>query len=99
MEALAETDGFIDRLIVALLIASLNSDGEIASPSKSFSTPTLGLIWFGAAVSLAEILTGTYFAPLGIEQGLAAILLGHLIAGACAYERDQIEHRTADEMP
>ena len=24
-----------------------------------------GLIWFGAWVSLAEILTGTYFAPLG----------------------------------
>ena len=24
-----------------------------------------GLIWFGAAVSIAEMLTGTYFAPLG----------------------------------
>ena len=24
-----------------------------------------GLIWFGAGVSIAEILTGTYFAPLG----------------------------------
>ena len=30
-----------------------------------------GLIWFGAAVSLAEILTGTYFAPLGFFQGPA----------------------------
>ena len=38
-----------------------------------------GLIWFGAGVSLAEILTGTYFAPLGFRRGLAAILLGHLI--------------------
>ncbi len=38
-----------------------------------------GLIWFGAAVSIAEILTGTYFAPLGFGKGLAAILLGHLI--------------------
>ena len=37
------------------------------------------LIWFGAGVSLAEILTGTYFAPLGMGRGLAAILLGHLI--------------------
>ena len=27
-----------------------------------------GLIWFGAGVSIAEILTGTYFAPLGIWQ-------------------------------
>lgn len=38
-----------------------------------------GLIWFGAAVSIAEILTGTYFAPLGFGKGLLAILLGHII--------------------
>lgn len=38
-----------------------------------------GLIWFGAAVSIAEILTGTYFAPLGFTKGLLAILLGHII--------------------
>lgn len=37
------------------------------------------LIWFGAAVSIAEILTGTYLAPLGFQKGLAAILLGHVI--------------------
>ena len=42
---------------------------------------TNSLIWFGAAVSIAEILTGTYFATLGMEQGLLAILLGHLIGG------------------
>lgn len=38
-----------------------------------------GLIWFGAGVSIAEILTGTYFAPLGMAKGLAAILIGHVI--------------------
>ena len=38
-----------------------------------------GLIWFGAGVSIAEILTGTYLASLGMKKGLAAILLGHLI--------------------
>ena len=38
-----------------------------------------GLIWFGAAVSIAEILTGTYFAPLGFAKGLLAILIGHVI--------------------
>ena len=38
-----------------------------------------GLIWFGAGVSLAEILTGTYFSALGFQKGLAAILLGHVI--------------------
>ncbi len=38
-----------------------------------------GLIWFGAAVSIAEISTGTYFAPLGFSKGLLAILVGHII--------------------
>ena len=38
-----------------------------------------GLIWFGAGVSIAEILTGTYLAPLGMEKGLAAIVIGHII--------------------
>lgn len=38
-----------------------------------------GLIWFGAAVSIAEILTGTYFAPLGFRKGILAILIGHII--------------------
>lgn len=38
-----------------------------------------GLIWFGAGVSIAEILTGTYLAPLGFGKGLLAIVLGHVI--------------------
>lgn len=38
-----------------------------------------GLIWFGAAVSIAEIITGTYFAPLGLVKGILAIVLGHII--------------------
>ena len=37
------------------------------------------LIWFGAGVSIAEILTGTYFSSLGFQKGLAAILIGHVI--------------------
>lgn len=38
-----------------------------------------GLIWFGAGVSIAEILTGTYFAPLGFGKGISAIIIGHII--------------------
>ena len=53
-----------------------------SSSTRSLSTPTLGLVWFGASVSLAEILTGTFFAPLGLEQGIAAILMGHVIGCA-----------------
>lgn len=37
------------------------------------------LIWFGAAVSIAEIITGTYFAPLGFQKGILAIIIGHII--------------------
>lgn len=40
-----------------------------------------GLLWFDAALSIAEIFTGTLFAPLGFEQGVIAILLGHIIGG------------------
>ena len=46
---------------------------------KRTSVFSNGLIWFGAGVSIAEILTGTYLAPLGFGKGLAAIVLGHLI--------------------
>jgi putative hydroxymethylpyrimidine transporter CytX len=38
----------------------------------------LFFLWFGAAVSVAEILTGGYLAELGAAKGIWAILLGHL---------------------
>lgn len=41
-----------------------------------------GLIWFGAGVSIAEILTGTYFSGLGFKTGMAAIIVGHIIGCA-----------------
>lgn len=44
-----------------------------------------GLIWFGAGVSIAEILTGTYFAPLGFKTALLAIILGHVIGCTMMY--------------
>lgn len=44
-----------------------------------------GLIWFGAGVSLAEILTGTYFAPLGFSRGLLAVIIGHIIGCAMLF--------------
>jgi len=46
---------------------------------KKTSTFQNGLIWFGAGVSLAEILTGASFAPLGMVRGFAAIAIGHVI--------------------
>ncbi|MEL7564457.1 MAG: putative hydroxymethylpyrimidine transporter CytX [Dehalobacterium sp.] len=37
------------------------------------------LLWFGAAISIAEILTGALIAPLGLFKGTMAILIGHII--------------------
>ena len=53
-----------------------------------------GLIWFGAGVSIAEILTGTYFASLGMAKGILAILLGHLIGGALFFLAGYIGAKT-----
>ena len=52
------------------------------------------LIWFGAGVSIAEILIGTYFAPLGFAKGLAAILTGHVIGCAMMFLAGIIGGRT-----
>lgn len=49
---------------------------------QKYSNLTISLIWFSAAISMAEILTGTWFAPLGWSQGLIAIVFGHIIGGA-----------------
>lgn len=61
---------------------------------KKISDFQLSLIWFGAGVSIAEILTGTYFAPLGMTRGIAAILLGHLIGCTLMYFAGLIGART-----
>lgn len=44
----------------------------------SHDTPFF-FLWFGAAVSLSEMLAGTLLAPLGLVHGLVAIVLGHII--------------------
>ena len=52
------------------------------------------LIWFGAGVSLAEILTGTFFAPLGFRDGGIAIVVGHIIGCALLFLAGMIGART-----
>lgn len=37
------------------------------------------LLWLGAAISIAEIVTGTLMASLGLTRGVLAILVGHVI--------------------
>ena len=43
------------------------------------------LLWFGAAVSIAEILTGALLAPLGLKMGIVAIIIGHIIGAVILY--------------
>jgi putative hydroxymethylpyrimidine transporter CytX len=40
------------------------------------------LLWVGAAISVSEIFTGGLLAPLGFFQGIAVIIIGHLIGTA-----------------
>ena len=54
-------------------------DNGIEGTKKGTSILSNSIIWFGAGVSIAEILTGTYFAPLGFAKGILAILIGHVI--------------------
>ena len=61
---------------------------------KKTSVFANGLIWFGAGVSIAEILTGTYFAALGMARGIAAILLGHIIGCVLLFLSGLIGART-----
>lgn len=58
---------------------------KISIKEKGTSVSANSLIWFGAGVSIAEILTGTYLAPLGFGKGLAAIVLGHVIGCALLF--------------
>ena len=61
---------------------------------KRTSIPANALIWFGAGVSLAEILTGTFFAPLGFRDGGIAIVVGHIIGCVLLFLAGLIGART-----
>jgi putative hydroxymethylpyrimidine transporter CytX len=54
----------------------------------------LALIWFGAGVSIAEILTGTFIAPLGFTKGTFAIILGHIIGCSVLFAAGLIGAKT-----
>lgn len=50
----------------------MNKQTNNGRAAGGFHMTTLqsGLVWFGAGVSIAEILTGTYLAPLGFRRVL-----------------------------
>ena len=60
------------------------------SKANGISAFGSALVWFGAAVSIAEIEAGSALAPAAaggrLSAVLSAILLGHLLGGALALE-------------
>lgn len=54
---------------------------QVSENKKDFTGFALFALWFGAAISMAEIFTGGLLAPMGFSEGVKAILLGHLIGG------------------
>jgi putative hydroxymethylpyrimidine transporter CytX len=55
------------------------------APQEGASSLSQALLWFGAAISIAEILTGALCAPLGLSQGILAIMIGHVIGGVILF--------------
>ena len=77
-------------------IAAANQSTKSVRPvhERMTSVPENGLIWFGAAVSVAEILTGASLAPLGFKAALAALIVGHVIGCALLFCAGIIGART-----
>ena len=64
--------------------STLHSKVRTSSP-VSLSSLHLGILWFGAAVSLAEIITGTLYSSMSTGSAVLAILAGHLIGAVAFY--------------
>ncbi len=62
-----------------------SSETNTQAPRKGTSIRANSLIWFGAALSVAEIQTGTYLAPLGFWKAVEAIVLGHIFGCALLF--------------
>ncbi|ADK79896.1 cytosine permease [Sediminispirochaeta smaragdinae] len=66
--------------------------------NTTIGSPQLALLWFGAAISLAEILTGALYRGMGTGGALAAIIGGHLLGGIAFFAVGWIswkEHKDA----
>ncbi len=55
------------------------------SSNGTLSNLSLVALWFGASVSIAEIMTGGVLAPMGFSTAFVGIVLGHLIGGFLLY--------------
>ncbi|MCR5209843.1 MAG: putative hydroxymethylpyrimidine transporter CytX [Lachnospiraceae bacterium] len=65
-----------------------------STANKKLSVSNVSLIWFGAGISLAEILSGASLAGLGFGKAMFATIIGHLIGGALMFAAGMIGART-----
>lgn len=65
------------------------------STNERTTVATNGWLWLGAAIAITEIMTGTYFAPLGWGKGLLAILIGHIIGCGMLFLAGRIGAQTS----
>lgn len=65
------------------------------SNNERTTVATNGWLWLGAAIAITEIMTGTYFAPLGWGKGLLAILIGHIIGCGMLFLAGRIGAQTS----
>lgn len=73
---LAESHFYCAKLRKGVIMTAIQN----VLPKKSKSLVlSHSLLWFGAAVSIAEIYTGAMLAPLGFQTAAFAIVLGHLV--------------------
>ncbi len=73
---------FLDHMPLKLLSFRIHISKSIISniiQKRRIKMFRISLIWFGAAISIAEILTGASLEGLGLSKGLAVIVLGHII--------------------
>jgi putative hydroxymethylpyrimidine transporter CytX len=54
----------------------------VPAAERNLGGPDFFLLWAGVAISLAEIWAGGLLAPMGLRQGIWAIVLGHLIGNS-----------------
>ncbi|MGV3489198.1 MAG: putative hydroxymethylpyrimidine transporter CytX [Tuberibacillus sp.] len=60
-------------------ITFINGTEKMVSKLTKIKDLNFFFLWFGAAISLSEILTGTFLYPMGFLKGLTAIIVGHVI--------------------
>lgn len=71
-------DGIMFAPFEVVTLAS-TAISPVRPAERSYAGWDFFLLWAGASISIAEVLTGGILAPLGFGLGFVAILLGHLI--------------------